>query len=244
MNTIERMQAFEELIRQSEEEQQILGTGNPLAPILIIGKESAADVKNEEAIQKHICANVKAVKDCFYNCDLVNLYLQPRPKHAGSTWNIYQKLIDYILYDGQQQREMCSPLPFGVWSYITEMNNTASCKTKNAADRLRPDYFRHRFFMDFPVVILACSNYIQNTHGNWQINDIFQVTYDLANGEHSNYSQGNWFYTHRSCDGRRLVIHTRQLSMNVSDDMLRDMANVIRGHLLKWGKFPLNKARS
>ena len=242
MNTLERIQAFKELIRQSEKEKQFLGTGNPLAPILIIGKESAYDAKDEGAIHKHICNNVKAVKDCFYNCDLVNLYLQPCPKHAGSTWNIYQKLIDYILYEEQQQREMSCLLPFGVWSYITEMNNTASTKTKNVAERLRPDYFRHRFFLDFPVVILACSDYIQNIPGNWQINDIFQVTYDICNGKHNNYSQGNWFYIHRSSDSKRLVIHTRQLSMNVSDEMLRDMANVIRTHLLEWGKFPLKRA--
>ena len=136
---------------------------------------------------------------------------------------------------------MGSPLPFGVWSYVTEMNNTASPKTKNAEDRLRPDYFRHRFFLDFPVVVLACSDYIQNVPGNWQINDIFQVTYDVGNGKYSNYSQGNWFYTHRSSDRKRLVIHTRQLSMNVSEDMLRDMADVLRVHLLKWGKFPFKR---
>ena len=70
MNTLERIQAFEELIQYSEREQQFLGTGNPLAPILIIGKESADNAKDEEAIDKHICNNVKAVKDCFYNCDL------------------------------------------------------------------------------------------------------------------------------------------------------------------------------
>ena len=241
MNTLERIQAFEELIQYSEREQQFLGTGNPLAPILIIGKESADNAKDEEAIDKHICNNVKAVKDCFYNCDLANLYLQVHPKHAGSTWNIYQKLIDYILYEKQQEREMGSPLPFGVRSYVTEMNNTVSPKTKNAEDRLRPDYFRHRFFLDFPVVVLACSDYIQNVPGNWQINDIFQVTYDVGNGKYSNYSQGNWFYTHRSSDSKRLVIHTRQLSMNVSEDMLRDMADVIRVHLLKWGKFPFKR---
>ena len=238
MNTLERIQSFQELIEQSEKEHQILGTGNPLAPILIVGKESACYAADDLAIHNHISENVKAVKDCFYNGDLVNLFLQEHPKDAGSTWSLYQKLIDYILYGQQQPRDACTPLSFGAWAYVTEMNNTASSKTKDAKDNRRPSYFRHRFFQDFPVVILACSDYIQNIPGKWQINDIFQVKYDDVNGEHKDYSKGNWFYTHRNSNGKRLVIHTRQLSTNVDDKMLRDMAYVIREHLLKQQKHP------
>jgi hypothetical protein len=237
MNTLERIQAFEDLIKLSEEQHQLIGTGNPLAPILIIGRESAHNAKDRNEIDEHITINIKAVKDCFYNCDITNLYLQVHPKEIGRTWNVYQKLVDFILYDSQQIRGPLTPLPFGAWTFVSEMNNTACPKTVGAEDRRRPDYFRHRFFQDFPVTILACSNYIENKEGNWQINNIFGVTFDETNGERK-YGKGNWYFIHKSADKKRLVIHTRQLSQNVSGEMLRDMAKTIRDHLITNEKFP------
>lgn len=241
MNSLERIIEFQNLIRKCEEEKQWVGVGNPLAPILIVGKEPAIDVKQGEDDQIHIMRNVMAVRDCFNNGDLVNLYLQPHPKRATSTWNKYQILLDYILYDKKVERSQDMPLPFGAYSFITEMNNSVSLNTKSANKKIRVDFFKHPFFQDFPVVILACWDYIRNDGENRQIDNTFDVRFEMNGenriGEHL-YDNGLKFYIHRNEDKTKLVIHTHQLSQAISDRMLQDMAKIIREHLDKIGKFP------
>lgn len=241
MNSLERLCAFEDIIKICKSQEQLIGTGNPLAPILVIGKESAYKAQNNEEIKEHIKGNIKAVEDCFYNGDLVNLFLQEHPKHHTHTWNVYQKLFDYIIYENEQPRGKETALNFGTWGFFTEMNNTASPKTADAEQNLRTEMFKHPFFRDFPVVILACSNYITNQGDKRQIDETFAVRYDKERDCHIGgpvYEKGQWFYTHHSENGKRLVIHTRQLSQYCNDLMLRDMAKIVRWHLLNSGKFP------
>ena len=86
-------------------------------------------------------------------------------------------------------------------------------------------------FKSFPVIILACSNYIQNNDNIREIDKIFGVTYDGDDVGRFLFNKGNWFYTHHDANGRKLVIHTRQLSADVKDDMLKEMAKIIKKHL-------------
>lgn len=66
-----------------------------------------------------------------------------------------------------------------------------------------------------------------------QIGDTFDVTKDSSSGRHTNqYSRSMWFDVYHSADGKRLVIHTRQLSQ-YSDELLEGMADVIKGHFRK-----------
>ena len=112
------------------------------------------------------------------------------------------------------------------------MNNTVSPTTAIAEHKFRIDTFKNSGFINgFPVIILACSDYIHNVPGEWQINDTFGVEFDTLNGAHTNYSKGNWFYVHHSRpDGNRLLIHTRNLSQNCSNFLLQDIAKVINNH--------------
>lgn len=241
MNSLERLCAFEDVIKTCKSQEQLIGTGNPLAPILVIGKESAYKAQSKEEIKEHIKGNIKAVENCFYNGDLVNLYLQGHPQSHTHTWNVYQKLFDYIIYENEQQRGKGTALDFGTWGFFTEMNNTASPKTADAERNLRIEMFKHPFFRDFSVVILACSNYIINQGDKRQIDETFAVRYDKERDCRIGgpvYEKGQWFYTHHSEDGKRLVIHTRQLSQYYNDLMLQDMAKIVRWHLLNSGKFP------
>ena len=57
------------------------------------------------------------------------------------------------------------------------------------------------------------------------------MTFD-ENGKH-HYDACNWFFTHHSADGKRLVIHTRQLSNSVKPELLEDMRKEINVHLDK-----------
>ncbi len=101
-------------------------------------------------------------------------------------------------------------------------------------------FFNEDFIQDFKVVVLACSGYIVNNEKNWEINNLFKVEYPGDDFEYIEgfkaskiYSRGNWYFLHLNKEKTKLVIHTRQLSSNVNDDLLRDMGKIIREHLIK-----------
>jgi len=95
-------------------------------------------------------------------------------------------------------------------------------------------FFTSEFIQNFQVIVLACSNYIWNTETDRQIDRIFGVNFDqhkkFSEGEYV-FSKQNKFYTHYDRSGSKLVIHTRQLSMNVMDEMMKGMGGLIRNHI-------------
>ena len=233
---MDREQLFEEFITNCENSKpiQFPGQGNPNKDILIIGKEST-DVTDGLILDKIRLCRDKIMRDA------------PREiKQSNDTWMNYQHLCDLIY-----RRKSNYP---NYWdfekecAFTTELNNNPSKRTSNPnketkkaiAKRLKL-FKESDFIQSFPVVILACSNYITN-HGegdNRQIDGTFNVEYDGENngGEHYFTSMNRFFTHHNIVDtkffkaGEKLVIHTRQLSQNIKEDMLIDMAKVIRKHL-------------
>ena len=250
MNSLERLQAFEEFLNACDStkygEKQWVGCGNPLAPILIVGKEPARDADTDEKIQEEIQKDITRARRCFENGDLTRLFIQEYNSVRGSTWRKYQALFDYILYGEIIQRLPKQNLPFGAWTFITEMNNTVSLKSDKAKKNLirRKQLFADcNFFRDFSVVILACGkDYINNDVNHLEINNIFKVTFDMDGkeriGAHEEFGKGKEFYVHHSDDDKRLVIHTSHLGCFRSEEPLKEMAAIIRQHLKEQGKFP------
>lgn len=165
-------------------------------------------------------------------------------KNTSDTWKKYQKLHDKI-FKGQIDVNNELELDFQKDFFITEMSNFPSPKTNSAQqkedfrmelEKRKHSFFKSGFIQQFPIVVLACSNYIWNKENDRQINEIFNVEYDsdkkLSKGEYT-FSKYNTFYTHYSKDEKKLVIHTRQLSGNVKDSMLIEMGALIRKHLDK-----------
>jgi Gpi18-like mannosyltransferase len=116
------------------------------------------------------------------------------------------------------------------------MNQIASRTTeaaqKNAGFHENLEYRKNEvisseYFTNFPVIILACSNYIWNIENDWQISNIFNVDFE----KEYRISKQNRFYTHFNQSRTRLVIHTRQLSMAVKNELLIEMASIIKSHL-------------
>lgn len=215
-----------------------IGTGNPNAQILFIGKESALAsdniiglnwyLRNASDWQTHINNNT---------CEILEYEIDPthvlRKGWGKNTWSKYQKLSDYIRgKDSARFR-----VDFLNFIFTTEINdspekNTAIADKSSIVSR-KALLKESDFIQSFPVVVLACSNYIKNNDDVREIDDIFQVTYDGDEyGKHW-YSKGNWFFTHHSKDRSRLVIHTRQLSADVKDELLKDLGKTIREHLIK-----------
>jgi len=72
--------------------------------------------------------------------------------------------------------------------------------------------------------VLACSNYISGK----QITEIFGVKFDKEVGE-----KRQRYWIHYNKKETKLVIHTRQLSGAVSNELLENMATDIREFLKK-----------
>lgn len=224
---MDREKLFEEFIKECETQKprmQFCGQGNPNKDILIVGKESTAVRDNL------ILDNIKLCKD---------KRLRDAPREIDSTndtWGNYQQLCDLVYCRKSNYSTM--------WdfekecAFTTELNNNPSKKALipnkktriSIAERLEL-FKKSKFIQSFPVVVLACSNYIINKDDNRQIDCTFGVTYDGDEKGKYYYSPFNWFYTHHNEDKSKLVIHTRQLSQNVMCQMMVDMAKVIRDHL-------------
>ncbi|PJB57394.1 MAG: hypothetical protein CO098_11690 [Bacteroidetes bacterium CG_4_9_14_3_um_filter_41_19] len=165
-------------------------------------------------------------------------------KNTSDTWKKYQKLHD-IIYHGEIDENNKLELDFQKDFFISEMSNYPSPKTRSAQqienfkvnlEKRKYSFFKSNFIQQFPIVILACSNYIWNKDNEMQINEIFNVQFDsgkrFSRGEYI-FSKNNKFWVHYSSDGKKLVIHTRQLSMNVKNSMLMELGKQIKMHLAK-----------
>lgn len=225
---MDREKLFEEFLEECKKNNQICGQGNPNADIIIIGKESTDTNENLIREKIRLCRDKKH-RDA------------PRPiDPMNKTWFYYQKLFDEIYH---RKSDYPDKWDFEKLAFTTEMNNIPSkhsCLTKEIKDGInkRLKFFKDSdFIQSFPVIILACSNYISNDETNgFRINETFNVKYDdeigedgHQKGEHK-YSKGFWFYTHHSEEKQKLVIHTVQLSQ-IQEKMIEDMAKVIRKHL-------------
>ena len=238
------------ICEKNPDKNLFVGTGNPNAHILIIGKESAISKNRSEndwyfnnAINwsNHIQNNTCEILEYDVHEKKGSIEEHPLKKGWGkNTWSKYQRLFDFI-------REKAAPayrVDFLKSAFTTEINDSPSSKTSNAdkgsIGEKKLLFKESAFIQDFPVVVLACSNYIKNNDKAREIDDIFNVTYDGDTDGKYTYSKGNWFFTHHNADKTKLVIHTRQLSANVDDKMLEDMAEVIRNHLKEVKKIDLS----
>ena len=224
-----------------------IGSGNPNSKILIVGKEVATDVEagTDIELEKN---NLEAYNR---NCDdwkvnVINNTSQDsvtnwngtsdnNPLYAfkgitikvqGHTWNKYQKLNNFVF-----DKENNKSLNFQEDFFITEMSVLPSKTTGKAQKKeefiknlnhRKVTFFKEDFIQEFPVVVFACSNYISGE----EICDIFNVQFIEEKGE------GNQrFWIHLNSNKSKLVIHTRQLSMAVTDQLLKDIAFEIKTFL-------------
>ncbi len=226
---------FIEFVEKGVNEYYI-GIGNPNSKILIIGKESAIDKNDFQNLENY--KNNASVWNCNIKqntCEAFEYYVDdkhPLRKSWGkNTWSKYQKLYDYILDKETENFKV----DFLNDIFTTEINDSPS-KTTSEANKLnissRKEILKtSQFIQNFPVIILACSNYISNKEKNREIDNIFDVKYIGDEIGTKFYSAGNWYFLHYNEDKTKLVIHTRQLSTNVNNDLLKDLSKIIKCHL-------------
>ena len=239
MEKVTYKDCFIQLVKQSTD-TEYLGRGNPNAKILFVGREGSREKPLEE---------ISEAKDWQGKIDK-NEYPQfiwgkPLDKNnkqfaPGHTWNKYQILHDYIF---QSKRPDDNGMNFEQNIFTTEMNvhrcgRTEDANTEGMRER-KATFFKTDFIQQFPVVVLACSNYIKNNDKIREIDDTFGVTFDK---DYIYWNKKNTkkyhFWVHFNKDYKtnginKIVIHTRQLSNDIPDDLLKDIAKIIREFLLR-----------
>ena len=234
---------FKNLVEQCSKNGTYIGTGNPNSKILIVGKETATDVENKAGKDEHYLRfQNEALIDFKENANKWNLNISNKIEvnsipnwkagidtpissnpiypykslHAkelkeGHTWRKYQKLHDLVLLNDMSnvtQKEFDFHQNF----FVTEMNSSPAKFTRDANKTGISG--RKQLFKE----ILACSNYINGS----EIEDIFDVKFENQFG-----TEKQLFWTHYNSERTKLVIHTRQLSTNVSDTLLKGIAEKI-----------------
>ncbi len=212
---------------------QYIGYGNPTAEVCFVGKEATGALYLDCDLGGSNYWNVSL--PMFFDRNKNDNPNDPIWKE-GHTWNKYQKLHDAIYPEHASRSDTMN---FEQRIFLTEMSAMTAKTTnegKSAAgfeEQLayrKQNFFAHPYFKTFKVIVLACSDYIVNYGDRREIDTLFDVTFDIDGGAHEIGPQ-NRFWTHHDATGRRLVIHTRQLSGAVSDLFLEEMGRVIRTHL-------------
>lgn len=234
MMNLNQNQAFTDLLNNLDDYESV-GLGNPNSKILFVGKEAGINIEYDDDLPtireklKNLHGSAKQWKtnEFDYSENPTSL------KELSDTWQNYQLLYEKIFEDKKNSLNAT----FLKDVFTTEMSNLPA-KTTNSAKKnplfleelknRKNGFFKTDFIQNFPIVVLACSDYIVNNEKNREIDDIFGVKFS---GEFKEYSKGNWFFNHYNEDKTKLVIHTRQLSSNVNNELLLDIGNSIQRHL-------------
>jgi len=217
---------FREFVNACNQNQFIIGQGNPLSNILIIGCEpnDTDELKINNKTHTNECLNNingKSFKD---------LWKFHKKRNEGWTWSKYQKIINVVYPD---RKHINGIIDFEEMAFCTELNNVCARHSADADKSTissKLDLFRtSNFIQSFPVVILACGRYINNYGEDRQIDDTFGVKYFQDGG--SELKQNYWIHYSINPDSPKLVIHTRQLSGPIKNDLLFTIGKTIKEFL-------------
>ena len=199
---MDREELFEIFLTECKNRKEWSGQGNPNADILIIGKEPHNDVliKEKEKIQEKLQEQEGRCRSGVWGT-------APR-NPQNPTWCNYQMLIENVY--GPHRVFNPRLFDFEKYAFTTELNTIFRSKAvldaetkKNINERLL--FFKEsKFINSFPVIILACNNFISNDkERGFILNDTFGVKFDdeldsngKPKGKHEEKTRGHWFYTH------------------------------------------------
>lgn len=237
MENIEYSKLFIETVQNAFHTNTFVGFGNPESKILLIGKEPSKSPREEDQAkiyEKTILNNAKdwlyninnsdiAIPDCKddLNISLFNPLIPFKgmmlcQQKVGHTWRKYQKLHDYLFNASSEYYNFHEDF------FISELNDKPSNTSKDANKESIPSrisFIKHSaYFQNFKIVILACGPYLNTT----LVEEMFGVTFVEQKG-----IARQRYKIFRNVDSNKLVIHTRQLSMDASNALLAGIAEEI-----------------
>lgn len=244
---------YPDSLNELAKQDTYIGMGNPSSPILLVGKEVATDQNSSNILERQNLYNHYLNSEYWLKNKRINL--QPNDikkwtcdnpkgennplfafkgaliKEEGKTWRKYQKLHDYIFKTEPKNEIPKYEHNFQLNMFLTEMSVAPAKRTDEAQKRKmfkqdlkyrKENFFKSKFIQTFPIVVLACSNYINGK----EIEEIFNVKFKEQKGIGKQL-----FWTHYNENRTKLVIHTRQLSANVSNLLLEEIGNEIKEFL-------------
>ena len=232
-----------------------LFVGNPNGKVLVIGKEAAhipqeettenLEKKKEELFQsnvsqwEHILStnevpNYDGQRPISHENPLYaygnqfnkrDIRKEEKPYNGGtsSTYLNYEKLYEQLFLQGEKLEKINFQKEF----FITEFSDypTKESYKSEEIEALRKQSIEERkplfampFFKDFPIVIVAAGNYPSRYHIN------LEQTFDVVFQKEIKVGRDRYFLQF-SKDNKRILIHTRQLSNGVSNELITAIAN-------------------
>lgn len=207
-----------------------IGFGNPNSKILIMGKEKGFDESNLKQLQyesignpnewkNYVDNNISFNKIKFYDSEhYVNVF---RPYYGkmkgGHTWNKYYTLLQKV-YPQIQKHEN----EFLDYAFLSEINFEPSklSRIKSFNHDSRIELLKNDYYKSFDIIICACADYLTDN----QIEEVFDVKFE---SDSSNPSEKLKVFR----NDNRLLINTRQLSMNIKNEYLDRISALIRKSL-------------
>ncbi|TDO96561.1 hypothetical protein [Flavobacterium sp. 245] len=207
-----------------------VGFGNPNSKILILGKEKGFDVNNLKQLQyesienpnewkNYIDSGVTLNRTKFYDSEhYINVFCPYLAKmKGGHTWTKYFTLLKHI-YPQIEKNEN----EFLDYTFLSEINFEPSklSKIKAFNNPNRIELLKNNYYKSFNVIICACGDYLSDN----QIEDFFDVKFE---SDLSNPSEKLKIFKNEN----RVLINTRQLSMNIKNDYLVTISEVAKKYL-------------
>ena len=246
---------FKQVVQYCKENNLFVGYGNPNGKVLVIGKEGAhigkeettenLEKKKEELFQsnvsqwEHILStnevpNYDGERPISHENPLYaygnqfnkkDIRKEGKPYNGGTsdTYTKYEKLYEQLFLQGEKLKKINFQKEF----FITELSDYPTKESYNdkEIEALRQQSIEERkplfalpFFKDFPIVIVAAGDY----PSRYQID--LEQTFDVVYKGEIEVRKDRYFL-HFSKDNKRILIHTRQLSNSVSDELIVAIAN-------------------
>ncbi len=164
---------------------------------------------------------------------------------TSPTWCNYQKLIDLVY---ERHTKSYETINFHNYAFMTDLSTKAFPKSPKWNEETRTSIvtrceqlFQDDFFRKFKVVVVACGDYAKRSCGDHVKNNKYDINLEDLFGQTYRYTKvtkpygkrnrKDWCDIHKSEDGCRLLIHTRQLSNIFSSDLIPSIAREIREFL-------------
>lgn len=246
---------LKQVVQYCKQNNLFVGYGNPNGKVLVIGKEAAhvakedladhLEKKKEELLQsnvaqwEHILSTgevpnydgerpisdenpLYAYGNQFNKKDIRK---EGKPYNGGTsdTYTKYEKLYEQLFLQGEKLKKINFQKEF----FITELSDYPTKESYNdkEIEVLRQQSIEERkplfvlpFFKDFPIVIVAAGDY----PSRYQID--LEKTFDVVYKGEIEVRKDRYFL-HFSKDNKRILIHTRQLSNSVSDELIAAIAS-------------------
>ena len=149
-----------------------------------------------------------------------------KPYNGGTsdTYTKYEKLYEQLFLQGEKLKKINFQKEF----FITELSDYPTKESYNDKEieafrqqsiEERKSLFALPFFKDFPIVIVAAGDY--PIKYKFDMQQTFDVQWEGKTIQVGKY----WYNLHFSKDNKRILIHTRQLSNSVSDELIAAIAS-------------------